>query len=176
MLFRTAFTVGSLALGLSSAHAVTIDYDGQWHNLTFNSTGAARATVTTTLPNVSVSFDLDGNVFGGLNPAPLVLSGIASPDGSVAFTPINGHATYGDVTASTSALGVLTAACANVPGQVSTVLLTGTTSPALIDLTYDITFDTGSTGANGTVLMRAIPEPTSIAALTTVLWVRRRRH
>lgn len=176
MLHRISFAIGLFALNLCTVRAATVDYEGQWHNLTFNSTGAARATVTKTLPAVSVSLDLDGNVFGGLNPAPLVLSGIASPDGSVAFTPINGHATYGDVTASTSTLGVLTAACANVPGQVSTVLLTGTTSPALIDLTYDITFDTGSTGANGTVLMRAIPEPTSIAALTTILWVRRRRH
>lgn len=174
MSFRTAFIVGSLASGLSSAHAVTIDYDGQWHNITFNSSGAARATVTTALPNVTVSFDLDGNVFGGLNPAPLVLNGVAALDGSVSFTPIVEHPTYGDVTASTNALGILTANCTNVPGQVATVLLTGQTSPTLINLTYDINFDTAEADANGTIIMRAIPEPAMLAGIP-LLFARRRR-
>ncbi len=171
-----AFSAVALIFSVVSvANAASIDYVGQWHNTTFNSTGAATATVTTALPAVQVSLDLDGNVFGGQNPTPLVLTGSMNPDASVTFNPVTEHPTYGNVAASINSLGVLTADCTAVPGQVATVHITGQTSPTLIDLTYGINFESGRFDATGTIIMRATPEPTSVIGLSALLTIRRRR-
>ncbi len=167
-----------LLLSVSPARADVLVYAGTWFNQTFMSTGPASATIERNLPQVTFTLDLDGNVFGGSNPTPLVMNGMLNPDMSVTFAPVVGHPTYGDVTGSMSATGAINAAGTNVPGGFITgVTLTGQRTPTDIDLSYVVTFAQGAP-ANGVINMDLIPEPAlgASAAFVVLLGGRRARH
>src|SRR5687768_5185021 len=90
-----AALVAALLLAPGLSEAQVSDYTGFWLNQTFGSTGNATAQINRNLPNVSFTLDLDGNVFGGTNPTPLILSGTVNPNSSVTFNPVVDHPTYG---------------------------------------------------------------------------------
>lgn len=153
-------------------------YTGSWTNTTFGSTGAADAEVIISPPNVSFMLDLDGFVFGESDPTPLTLSGLLNPDGTVSFTPVMGHPTYGDVTGSVTAAGVITATGANVPSpNIDHVSLSGQLSPGAIDINYAVHFEAaGVPPALGFIDLNLIPEPVSASLLLLApLMLRRRR-
>lgn len=152
-------SIALFTLVSSAVHAASLDYEGSWNNTTFGTSGAAYANVTTTLPAVQVTLDLDGSVFGGLDPSALVLNGVVSPDSSIAFTAVVGHPTYGDVAASVNALRILNATATSLPNPgIASVAIGGQTSPTAMDLQYTVTFVTGGQ-ALGTINMNLAPNP-----------------
>ncbi|QNN20841.1 hypothetical protein HED60_00675 [Planctomycetales bacterium ZRK34] len=161
--------LGMTCTANSAFALLTGDYVGGWHNITFGSTGDASANVQITGPTaVTVSLDLDGNVFGGSDPTPLVLMGAIQMDGSVLFDDVMGHPTYGDVSgASISPTGDVSAIGVNVPAVfIDTFELGGGfTTEEHADLTYIVTFTDTST-ANGTITLDRVPEPAALAVLS----------
>lgn len=162
----------------SSAFAAVTEYEGSWTNQTFGSTGAAHGVLNISPPTISFSLDLDGNVFGGTDPTPLVLTGTLNPDMSATFNPVVGHPTYGDVTGSATATGQLSATGTNIPNQFITGFsMSGQFTPAAINMTYTVTFPQGAP-ANGIIQMNVVPEPLSaggVWAVSMIALMRRRR-
>lgn len=147
------------------------EFTGGWHNLRFDSTGDAAATIQITGPtSLSLSLDLDGNVFGGPNPGPLLLTGMIQMDGSVIFDDVMGDPTYGDVTnILISALGQVSATGSNVPSDGVTSFIIGGefTSDDHADLTYllQLTPLFGGGEAPGTITLDRVPEPAALASV-----------
>jgi hypothetical protein len=165
---RCAFLVAVLVPTWSALGQTSV-YTGSWTNTTFGSTGPANAVVDVVGNLITFTLDLDGNVFGGSNPTPLVVTGTRNPDGSATFNPVLAHPTYGDVTGGLSSTGGITANGVNVPGPtVSSVSLTGQFVPGSIDFNYVVTFEPGAGGgtANGIIDLNLVPEPglASVAA------------
>ena len=156
-------------------------YQGSWNNTTFGSTGPASAIVGIVTNQISFTLDLDGNVFGGSNPTPLVMTGTLNPDHSATFNPVLAHPTYGDVTGALSPTGAITATGVNVPGPtIASVSLTGQFVPGSIDLNYIVTFEPSAGGgtANGFIDLNLVPEPglASLVVAACFVAARRRRH
>ncbi len=68
-------TVDEVAARVAAAAALAGDYTGEWHNLTFGSTGgiAAGFTVDEAGATASLTLDLGGNVFGAADPDPFTI-------------------------------------------------------------------------------------------------------
>jgi hypothetical protein len=118
---------------------------------------------------VDFSLNLDGNVFGFVDPDPLSMSGSVQGDGSLLFTPVN-HAVYGNVTggiASNGALNLMMTPPAFT--GIASVLVTGNipllSLPNSIDLNYSIGFAFPSAPAQGVINLTAVPEPVTLTSL-----------
>lgn len=125
--------------------ALAGNWVGQWNNATFNSTGAARATVTvdTNARTFVVVLDLDGNVFGGSNPPADTFNGSYTNAGGT-FGGVS--PTLGNVNYTISPTGVMTAAYTNVPtAGISREDQTGTLTPQTVVMNFTITFTNNST-------------------------------
>lgn len=128
-----------LLTNFTGPNSVTIS--GTWTNTTFGSTGDVTANVTfDQATNVAtVVFDINGNVYGGADPAPetfvLDMTGfIANGTAVLTFT----SAVYGDVSATltfyTDNTGIFSGTTTNVP------------NPAVTDASFSGTFEiSGST-------------------------------
>jgi hypothetical protein len=125
-------------------------WTGTWTNTTFSSTGAVAITVAESGGTYTLQFDMDGNVFGGSNPAPETLSATITPQNAslVGFT----SNVYGNLTGTLAANGALNASGTAIPGQVDTFTLTGNWTATNITANVTITFDGGGT-ANGTATL-----------------------
>ncbi len=124
-----------LILGHSTASATTV-YMGNWQNNTFGSTGSAVFSVDIDIPgdNFSIMMDLGGNVFGGSDPTPVILSGTIS-SGIVA--PVN-HPVYGDIGGTfNTTTGEFNGSATNIPG-LDHALISGLLTPSTIQLNYQI--------------------------------------
>lgn len=136
----------------SSSDAVPFDvanftgsYSGTWTNTTFSSTGAASVTITDSGGDPMVAVDLDGNVFGGADPASESFTGMANlNDATLASTT---SPVYGDVVSTLNGNGTITITGTNIPGGVDTFTLVGTIVNGQIQANVTITFDAGGSAA-----------------------------
>lgn len=149
------FTAG--AVTGSSGDFTIVDmvgtYDGSWDNFTFGSTGPATTAITINqgARTVSMTIDLDGNVFGGSNPPPETITG---PYGTHGFSVSGSSAIFGDMTLEVDTLGRLEGVGLNVPNAgIDRVYFSGTASPDTIAMDYLIIFAGGGGTAEGTLTM-----------------------
>jgi hypothetical protein len=125
-------------------------WTGTWTNTTFSSTGAVSVVVSQAGSTFTLQFDMDGNVFGGSNPAlESFTANVTSANASlVSFT----SSVYGTLTGTLAANGTLTASGSAIPGSVDTFTLTGSWNATTITANVTITFDGGgSANANATL-------------------------
>ena len=130
------------------------NWSGQWNNTTFGSTGSTTMTLTSDATNMTAQMilDMNGNVLGGADPAPMTL------DGTYTDTEFTVSATtdlFGEFTLSVDNMGVLTGAGINVPNtSIDKVDLSGTATPTSITINYVVTFsaDAGGGTAIGVLL------------------------
>jgi len=129
------------------------DWTGRWENLTFSSKDSARMTVTldTVLKTATVVLDLDGSVFGGTDPAPLVMSGSYDDTG---FSVSGNADPYGPITMTGGNGGVLSGRAPDVPDSfIDSVTMSGTYDAASLSLDYIVYFAFGGGTANGVISM-----------------------
>lgn len=129
-----------------AAEAVAGDYQGEWRNLTFGSSGAASATLTVSGDNLVVVFNLDGQVFGQLDPEP---ESIGLPLDELGSGTVQGESElFGPFTLTVTADGFQLQATAIPAAGIASMTVTGTIEGGTISGTYDIEFEGGG-GANG---------------------------
>jgi hypothetical protein len=173
----------ALAAAPAAAGAAIVDlagtYVGAWNNLTFSSTGAARFEIAVAGPTASITFDMDGNVFGGFDPPPIAMNGTVSGDDlliDALALPI-----FGDVVGSIAgATGAFSFTLSNVPGGfITSVTAMGSIASGVIDLDYSVLFPGPSGPTNpalGTLTATLIPEPgTGLLVASGLLGVALRR-
>ncbi len=148
----TACSGGGGGGGSATFNAATYlgTWAGTWTNTTFSSTGAVSAVVSQTGDTFSVQFDMDGNVFGGSNPA--LESFTASVSAVNASLVSISSSVYGTLTGTLAADGTLNASGSAIPGGVDTFTLTGTWTATTITANVTITFDAGGS-ANATATL-----------------------
>lgn len=123
---------------------------GQWNNVTFGSTGAARATVTVDAQAQTfvVVLDLDGNVFGGSNPPPDTFYGTYTSE-SGTFGGVS--PTLGTVSMTITKNGVVSGSFTNIPNAgLKDEKLTGALTPQTYTVNFTITFTDNSTATGVT--------------------------
>gem|GEM_PF-1262227 len=130
-------------------------YTGQWNNTTFGSSGASTMVIgaDTGASTLTMSLDLDGNVFGGANPPADNLTGTYTTTQAV----INGVSpVFGNLSFTIDAAGNFNGGSNDVPGtSVQSITYTGTITSTAVNLNYVITFEAGAGGgtAVGTLQM-----------------------
>jgi len=138
------FSIASLgALSAPASAAVLSDYDGTyvgtWFNNTFSSTGAATITFASVGSNVTWTTDMDGFVFGLLDPGVVVLNGTVVAGEIVVNQTV---ATYGTVVGTINLnSGAVNAIVNMVPGrpEFADITVAGTAVPGVsFDVTYSI--------------------------------------
>src|SRR6185312_10428488 len=88
-----------LCFHASFSHAALQDmvgrYVGAWTNLTFNSTGKAVIIIDITGTNATLTFDMDGQVFGYVNPPVISMPGTVV--GNTIVIDNKGVGIFGDI-------------------------------------------------------------------------------
>lgn len=125
-------------------------WTGTWTNTTFASTGAVSVVVAESGGTYTLQFDMDGNVFGGSNPAAESFSAQVTSANATLVSITS--SVYGTLTGTLNADGTLTGSGTGIPGAVDTFTLTGTWSATQITANVTITFDAGGT-ANATATL-----------------------
>lgn len=125
-------------------------WTGTWTNTTFNSTGAVSVTVAQAGSSFTLQFDMDGNVFGGSNPAGEGLTATIAATNATLVSTTSG--VYGTLNGMLNGDGTLTASGTGISGSVDRFSLTGTWTATTITANVTITFDDNST-ANGTATL-----------------------
>jgi hypothetical protein len=141
---------------LGAIQDVVGEYGGSWSNITYASTGAAVINISVTGTNAALTFDMDGGVFGGSDPAKITMPGYVQ--GNVIQIDNKGVGIYGDIKGAVdSAAGTLAVTLTNVPGgYIQYVTVTGFVTNGVISLTYIVNFQpvTGYPPAHG--IMKAV--------------------
>jgi hypothetical protein len=173
---RSALRLGlglalALPLGTAARAAVIEDiagtYTGSWSNTTFSSTGAARLEIGIAGGSITARVDMDGFVFGFLDPGEVVLVG--SIVGGNAVFDVNDAPTYGDVTGTIQgANGSASFELNDIPSvMIDRITATGSIAGGVVDLDYVVEFPVGA-DASGT-LAATLPEPGAAGSLAAVL-------
>lgn len=167
-----AIVACGLVLGLAgTAGAQSFDfgqYLGQWDNLTFGSSGAASMLIEDLGAGVvRMTIDVDGNVFGFVDPPPGVVMGTVVAD---VFTmdPVVGDPTFGDISGSIDAAGNASFEMLNAAGgSFSSVVISGTAIGGVFDLDYQIFTPNSPTApfAIGEINMVLVPTQSTLALL-----------
>lgn len=168
------FSAVILAGGAVQANTLT----GQWENTTFGSSGPVTIDVQFDGDNFDITVDLDGFVFGSVDPAPVNFTGSLSGGGTFNEP---GIPDLGDLSGSIDGLGNIDLMFTNVPNpNVDLVVASGTTDGAtFLNMTYEVVFAGGSPSSQGGVefdpftqqgdfaagTVTAVPEPASLALL-----------
>jgi len=170
--------VAAASLFAFAGAAQAVILTGQWNNTTFGSSGGVTidATVVGTAFNITV--DLDGFVFGSVDPAPFNFSGDLSGGGNFNAA---GVPNLGDLSGSIDGLGNIDLSFTNVPNlNIDSVFASGTTDGAtFVSMTYEVVFAGGLPSSQGGVefnpftsqgdfaagTLEAVPEPASLALL-----------
>jgi hypothetical protein len=138
---------GTGGSGLAAADFQGTSFTGTWNNTTFGSTGASKAsfTVDESAKTMTMKLDLDGNVFGGVNPAEETFQGTYTDD----EMNLSGTSTvFGTLTLKVTKEGVLTGTATPTRGDVT---FDGTVSTSSISLNY--TLDDSGSEVKGTLSM-----------------------
>ena len=133
------------------------EWSGEWRNTTFGSTGAARAS-TTAEPDGSATFtvDLDGFVFGALDPDPMTYIGTYTADGATFETPDD--PLFGDLTIIVTRDGEITIQGELVPiDGIASLFATGTITADEVSLNYTVAFSGGGEAVGELVLTKTQP-------------------
>lgn len=121
------------------------DWTGSWTNTTFGSTGGATIGIALS-PDGTASFtlDLDGLVFGLLDPEPEEFGGSYDAAGAT-FGDANNRL-FGNVTITISADGDILFEATGVPAPgIESITAEGTISADAIEMSYTVTFTGGGT-------------------------------
>lgn len=125
-------------------------FRGTWFNNTFGSHDSAFVTIIVeeTTMSLSLTLDLDGNVFGGSNPPPATMTGSYDQNG---FNVSGTSPVYGDMYFTGMADGTTTGRLPNVPNpSIDSTTLQGKIGPDTITLNYYI-YSGGFQFANGII-------------------------
>lgn len=134
----------NLLTSFTGPNSVTIA--GTWTNTTYGSTGDVTVNVVfdTTTNVATINFDIDGNVYGGVDPAPEIFTlnmtdFINNGTATLTFT----SAIYGDVTATltfyTDNTGVFSGTAVNAP------------NPAVTNASFSGTFEISGSAVSFTI-------------------------
>jgi hypothetical protein len=110
-----AAAAGPAALCAAQPALTMGPWQGTWVNLKFNSTGPASACLELNGQTLTAICDADGNVFGGLNPAPFTLVGALDQDGFMAS--VLGDPVFGDLVVTMNNKGTVSVTGTNVPSM-----------------------------------------------------------
>ena len=160
-------TIGAIAAtsAVASAQLDLGQFEGQWDNNTFGSTGAASMLVESLGgADVSLTIDLDGFVFGGDDPDPFTITGTVGATGFVADPFMNPG--FGTFSGGVDENGVVAIDLIDAAeGAFSLVTLRGTAIGDSVQLDYEIFTPNSPTApfAIGEINMRLVPAPGSIA-------------
>lgn len=130
------------------------EWSGAWRNITFGSSGAAFATLAAEQDGTaSFTVDLDGFVFGVIDPDPITYVGSFSADGAIFEAP--GDPLFGDLTMKVTADGEVAIVGELVPIEgIAQLSATGTITPEEIFLEYIVTFAAGDTAVGEMTLTK----------------------
>ncbi len=126
------------------AHATLQDmigrYVGAWTNLTFGSTGKAVIIIQISGTNATLTFDMDGQVFGYVNPPVISMPGTVQ--GNTIVIDNHGVGIFGDISGSIDGTtGALQTTLTNVPGGfIQRVTNNGGITNGVINLNYTVDF------------------------------------
>jgi len=138
------------AARVAAAQELEGDYEGEWHNTTFNSMGPVEASIAVdpAAASATLTLDLGGNVFGFPDPDPLTVVIDLSEEGPYEFTTD----LFGDAELSVGEDGVFTFTAFSIDQLTGASLeVEGTVSAAGWDLVYTILNPAGSVFAEGTL-------------------------
>jgi hypothetical protein len=123
-------------------------YVGVWTNLTFGSTGKAVIEIQTSGTNAALTFDMDGYVFGIMDPPVITMPGTVN--GDVILIDNKGIGMFGDIKGRVDATqGTLVATLTNIPGgYIQTVTNVGTIGGGVIHLNYTVLFPGAPSSTN----------------------------
>jgi hypothetical protein len=119
------------------------EWSGEWRNITFGSSGAARATfVADEDGTAAFTIDLDGYVFGAFDPDPMTYAGSFNSDGAVFDIPED--PLFGDLTITVTTDGEVSIVGDLVPMEgIAQISATGTITAEEMHLDYIVTFSAG---------------------------------
>lgn len=135
---------GSIALGATR----TTTYQGTWRNTTFGSTGGAVFTTVVTDTDITLRFDMNGNVFGASDPPEVSIVGTPGPRG-VTFRK-TGDPNYGDINALLGFDGRISFTLTRPAPGIDREEAQGTLTRDRLQMTYTVFFS-GSGQASGTI-------------------------
>lgn len=123
-------------------------YVGAWTNQTFGSTGKAVININWSGTNAALVFDMDGFVFGQVDPPVISMPGTVQ--GNTIVIDNQGVGIFGDIKGLVDAdAGTLTSTLTNVPGgYILDVTVTGTITNDVISLGYTVDFNQPPSATN----------------------------
>lgn len=165
-----AMCVCGVGLFVSSADA---QFDGRWEgfwfNDTFGSSGAMVSDVEVVGQMLTITTDLDGFVFGFLNPPPFTMTATVGLDGTVVFDSAGGFFSAADGTfdGTNFAFNLFDAAGGSAMGGFDLVTLSGTVIGDEFRADYRLFDGVNDTTpfAEGRVELDRVPAPGSAALL-----------
>jgi hypothetical protein len=115
-------------------------YVGAWTNTTFGSTGKAVIEIQIAGTNATLLFDMDGYVFGTVDPPLISMPGTV--DGDAILIDNHGVGMFGDIKGRIDALQrTFSATLTNIPGgSIQAVTTLGTIQGGVISLNYTVHF------------------------------------
>lgn len=115
-------------------------YQGFWTNITFGSTGKAVIEIQMAGANATILFDMDGYVFGAMDPPLISMPGLVQ--GGQILIDNHGTGMFGSISGTIdSANGTFSAALGDIPGGgIQRVTAAGTIGGGRISLDYEVTF------------------------------------
>jgi len=130
------------------------NWRGEWHNITFGSSGAVTATVSADEDGtLSISLDLDGLVFGALDPDPISCSGNFDAEGAVFNIP--NDPLFGDLSITITEDGEVAIVGESVPDErIEKISAVGTITPEEISLEYIVAFAAGDSAVGDMTLTK----------------------
>ncbi len=126
---------------------------GNWTNFSFSTTGTVALDVTD-IPGaktVTLTLDLNGSVFGGSDPAPVII--IATYSGTVAQGVA--HTAFGIVSMTLTADGNISGTITSLPVPgIDSVHYSGTVTSGAVNIGYSIVFTDGTTASGSLNLLK----------------------
>ncbi len=135
-------------------------YVGAWTNITFGSTGKAVVIIQISGTNATLTFDMDGQVFGFVDPPVISMPGTVV--GSTILIDNHGVGIFGDIKGSIDGTtGAFQTTLTNVPGGfISQVINNGGITNGVLNVSYTVDFLERSSATNPR------PRSHSVAVLT----------
>ena len=151
ILLFVVFLCGSVFSQTFDPSQLAGNWRGTWYNITFASTDSAFLDVSYdgNASSITMVLDLNGNVFGGSDPAPVTLTGTYD---QYSFNLTGSGAPYGNIVLTGSGAGLVYADLPNVQNSsIDSAVIAGSYNSTNIDLVYLIYFTGSSDTANGVI-------------------------